>query len=448
MKAFFKQIIVWILTWEARLVLAKYRPKIIAITGSVGKTSTKDAVWSVLVPHFYARKSEKSFNSEIGVPLTILGLPNGWNNPFLWFRNIIRGFWLCLPSPSTLNPKPFPSWLVLEIGADRPGDIKRLGSWISPDVVIVTRFAEVPVHVQFFKSKEELIAEKSFLVKSLKTGGLLILNNDDEDVRALRDTRRDSQVITWSIDRESDFQASNFDFTYADKNGVRAPSGITFKVNYKGNSVPVSVFGALGRQQVHPVLSALALGDFFGLNMVKMMDSVANHKTPPGRMRLIEGVKHTTVIDDTYNSSPVAVAEALRTLAELKTETPAGSTPRGRKIAVLGDMLELGKYSIDEHKKAGAEAKKSCDILVTVGVRARNIAEGALNNGMDEKNIFQFDTSDESAKPVENLLSEGDIVLVKGSQGVRMEKIVEEIMAHPENKASLLVRQEPEWQNR
>ncbi len=440
MKNFFKHIIVIILTWEAGLVLKRYKPKIVAITGSVGKTSTKDAVWSVLAPHFHARKSEKSFNSELGVPLTILNLPNGWNNPFAWLKNIFSGF-------ISIFGANYPAWLVLEIGADRPGDIKRLASWISPDVVIVTRFADVPVNVEFFQSKEAVIEEKSFLVKALKPGGLLILNNDDTDVRALASMRRDCRVVTWSIERESDFRASNFDFTYVLKDGVRAPSGITFRVNYAGNSVPLSVFGALGRQQVHPVLAALALGSSLGFNMVKMAESVANHKTPPGRMRLIAGVKRTTVIDDTYNSSPVAVAEALRALHEMKTGGGEGS-PRHRKIAVLGDMLELGQYSAAEHKKVGAEAKKSCDILVTVGVRARDIAEGALDNDMDENNVFQFDSSTEAAKPVENLLAEGDVILVKGSQGVRMEKIVEEIMAEPEKKGELLVRQEPEWQNR
>ncbi|MDO8590711.1 MAG: cyanophycin synthetase, partial [bacterium] len=165
---------------------------------------------------------------------------------------------------------------------------------------------------------------------------------------------------------------------------------------------------------------------------------------------------YTTVIDDTYNSSPVAVAEALRTLAEVKVDASPSAQdlaqddpearPRGRKIAVLGDMLELGKYSIKAHEKAGKEAVGAADILVTVGLRARDIAMGALDNGMDEKNIFQFDDTKEAGKHVETIMAEGDIVLVKGSQGMRMERIVEEIMAHPEDKDILLVRQEEEWQ--
>lgn len=458
MKTFIKKIVVAILTWEARLALKKYKPRVIAITGSVGKTSTKDALFSVHNHHFYTRKSEKSFNSELGLPLSILGLPNGWNNPFLWLRNIFRGLLLCIPIPYTLNPKPFPYLLILEVGADRPGDIEKVSNWLSPDIVIITRFGKVPVHVEFFKSREDVIREKCFLVKALKSGGLLLLNNDDEDVRELRDMRRDALVTTWSIEHESDFQASNFEIAYEpDSDNELKPAGIMFKVNHAGNSIPIHISGTLGRQQVYPVLAALATGDALGLNMVSMAGSLKEHRSPAGRMRIIDGVKHTTVIDDSYNSSPVAATAALETLREVKNSNSPStqglaqgdpSKSRGRKIAVLGDMLQLGKQSVKEHVRIGKEAWECADILVTVGILARDIAKGALENGMDEKNIFQFDTSAEAAKPVEDLLAAGDVVLVKGSQASRMEKIVEEIMAHPENKEKLLVRQEAGWQNR
>ena len=441
MKNILKKFVITILTWEARLVLKKYKPKIVAITGSVGKTSTKDAVFTVLSKHFFTRKSEKSFNSEIGVPLTILGLPNGWNNPFIWLNNILRGFFMIFNwQPATSN---YPHWLVLEIGADRPGDIENVSKWLSPDIVIITRFGTVPVHVEFFKSQQEVIREKSFLVKALKDTGTLLLNEDDVDVKALRElklTCRTCKVISWSISSPSDFQASNLEITYDNVDTAPVPTGITFRVNYKGNSVPVKIAGTFGKQHVYPAVVALATGDSLGLNMISMAESFSEHKTPPGRMRLIEGIKRSTIIDDTYNASPVAMTEAIRTLGTIKTT--------GRKIAVLGDMLELGKHSSNEHKKMGREAKESCDILITVGIRARGIAEGALENGFDEKNIYQYDSSDEASEPTKELIKEGDIILVKGSQGVRMERVVEEIMAHPEDKEKLLVRQEPEWEKR
>ena len=423
-----------ILTFEARFVLKKYNPRIIAITGSVGKTSTKDAVYTVLKHHYSVRKSEKSFNGEIGLPLSILGLTNAWDNPFKWLKNILDGLLLCLPLP---HSKKFPEWLVLEVGADRPGDIEKVARWLTPDIVIITRFGTVPVHVEFFKSREEVIQEKCYLVRALKDNGLLLLNNDDADVRALRDMRRDCRVATWSIGYESDFQASNFEISYTSENGQLKPNGIMFKVNHAGNSVPIHLSDTLGRQQVYPILAALAVGNALGLNMVSMSESIREHKAPAGRMRAIDGIKDTTIIDDSYNASPVAVTAALETLKEIKSS--------GRKVAILGDMLELGKYSAKEHLKTGKEALDCSDILITVGIRARDIAKGALENGMDEKNIFQFDTSTEAAKPVQELIQEGDIILVKGSQGPRLEKIIEEIMAHPELKEKLLVRQEVEW---
>ena len=154
----------------------------------------------------------------------------------------------------------------------------------------------------------------------------------------------------------------------------------------------------------------------------------------------MEGVKKTTIIDDTYNSSPIAVREALDALSSLKVS--------GKKIAVLGDMLELGKFSVSEHKAAGAYAAPRSDMLVTVGVRARDFVDGALEAGMAGSTILQFDEARAAGRALQHLLNPGDVVLIKGSQGVRMERTTEEIMAHPEEKERLLVRQESEWLKR
>src|SRR5690554_4531015 len=136
MKSFFKNIISRILIWESKMVLKKYKPAIIAVTKTIGKTSTKDSIFTVLSSSEYVRKSEKSFNSEIGVPLTILGCPNGWSDPFVWLRNILEGFELIL-----LNSN-YPKCLVLEVGADHPGDIQRIASWLKTDVVVITKIGD------------------------------------------------------------------------------------------------------------------------------------------------------------------------------------------------------------------------------------------------------------------------------------------------------------------
>jgi UDP-N-acetylmuramoyl-tripeptide--D-alanyl-D-alanine ligase len=162
-------------------VLRVYKPRIVAITGSVGKTSTKDAIYSVLAPHVFVRKSEKSFNSEIGIPLTILGRPNAWNNPFGWLENLIDGLVLIVWRTK------YPEWLVLEVGADRPGDISSVAKWLRADIVVITRLPDVPVHVEFFDSPEDVIREKASLLRALKPDGTFVANADDEKVLALRD---------------------------------------------------------------------------------------------------------------------------------------------------------------------------------------------------------------------------------------------------------------------
>ena len=155
MKSYLRRLVVTLLTFEARQILKKYKPKIVAITGSVGKTSTKDAVAKILESRFSIRKSQKSYNSELGVPLTIIGAETGWSSPLKWLRAIWQGIKIIIRLEN------YPEILVLEIGADRPGDIKKIRSWIKPDLAIITALAPIPVHVEFFSSPEELFEEKS-----------------------------------------------------------------------------------------------------------------------------------------------------------------------------------------------------------------------------------------------------------------------------------------------
>jgi UDP-N-acetylmuramoyl-tripeptide--D-alanyl-D-alanine ligase len=432
MKNILKKIISKTLEIEARLILKKYKPKIVAVTGSVGKTSTKDAIYAVMAPSFYVRKSEKSFNSDIGVPLTILGCSNAWNNLFKWLENILIGLGLII------FKNKYPEWLVLEVGADRPGDIKKISSWLKPDVVVVTKFADVPVHIEYFKSKAEVIAEKGNLVDALKHDGILILNSDDADVFAFKN-KFANRIISYGLIGDAEVRATNYSVYYREL--TKEPYGINFKVEYKGSCLPVNIIGTLGANNIYASLAAIALGIGLGLNLVESTENLLKYISPRGRMNLIKGIKNSTIIDDTYNSSPVAVTSALNTLRDLKLIN-------GRKIAILGDMMELGKHSADSHKQIGILASTACDILITVGLRARGIAESAMDSGLSEKNILQFDRADEVLPQIQDLIQKGDIVLVKGSQSMRMEKIVKKIMAEPNRAGELLVRQDEEWKKR
>lgn len=429
MKQLFKRTIASLLAAEARLLLARTKPKIIAITGSVGKTSTKDALYAVLRGRVHARKSEKSFNSEIGVPLSILGLQNAWSNPLGWIKNLIDGLIIALTT------REYPEWLVLEIGIDRPGDMGRIARWLKPNIVVLTRLPDVPVHVEYFASPEEVINEKLELVRALTPDGVLVYNHDDERARTAAAEIR-QKTISFSRYSLSDFTASADKVIYEGGH----PSGVECTLTHGGEAVLLKVTGSLGVQHAYNYAAAAAVGALLAVPLDEAARALAEHAPPAGRMRLLKGTKDTLLIDDTYNSSPVALERALQSLKEIHGAT--------RKIVVLGDMLELGQFSVLAHLAAGEQAATSADILITVGVRARGIAKGALNARMDESHIFQYDDAATAGRELERMLMAGDVVLLKGSQGVRLERIVEEIMAEPERAEELLVRQDPMWKKR
>lgn len=430
---FFKKSIVFLLTLEARLVLRKYKPHIIAVTGSVGKTSTKDAIYAVVAEHAYARKSEKSFNSEIGIPLTILGCPNAWKNPLQWIQNLFDGLILILFTTR------YPEWLVLEVGADRPGDIRSLASWLAVDVAVITRLPEVPVHVEYFASPEAVVEEKASLINALVQGGTLVLYGDDVRVRALGYRAPHARVLSFGFDEGVEVRGMKPHIVY--ESGVEKwPLGMQMDVMVRGTSIPVSVFGTLGNHALMPALAAVAVGEALSNPLPVIAQSIQKYQPPIGRMHLIAGKKNSLVIDDTYNSSPAATTAALETLKTIKM--------KGRKIAVLADMLELGRLSVEEHRKIGAVAAKAADLLLTVGFRARDIAQGALDAGMSEDAIFQYEDATRAAQELARALETGDAVLVKGSQSMRMEQVSKELMQDPERASELLVRQDEEWQKR
>ena len=430
MKNTFKKIISQILKTEARLILWKYKPKIVAITGSVGKTSTKDAVYAVISKISHVRKSEKSFNSEIGLPLTILGCPNGWNDPVVWLKNIFYGLWLFV------WPHKYPKWLVLEVGVGKPGDIKKTASWLKSDAVIITAIGDTPSHIEFFNSRNHLIEEKSKLIKTLKKDGVLVLNRDDETVLEMK-SKTKSRVVTYGFGKDADVLGSEDSISYSPS---LEPQGIIFRVDQGGASLPVVIEGVFGRNHVYASLAALALSFGLKLNMLEAANALKNYDVPPGRMRLLAGINESFIVDDTYNSSPFACESALKTIGGIKE--------KGRKIAVLGDMLQLGKHTEEAHRSVGKIVKDNVEFLVVVGQRAQSIKNGAIESGMNEKNIFSFLNSIEAGEFLKTFIKKDDLVLIKGSQGMRMERAVEMILLDQKNKVNLLVRQDPEWINK
>ncbi len=426
MKDFIKKLTLIAITWEAKAVLVRHKPFIIGVTGNLGKTSTKDAIYAVMKDHFYVRRSEKSMNSEFGVPLTILGEKSGWNNPLKWLLIIIRGFFVAFS-------KEYPTHLVLEIGADRPGDIKSITSWIKPDVTVVTQFGQVPVHIEFFPSRDAVIEEKGYLVSALRDGGLFIYNADDHDSKKLLEKTK-AHTLSFGIHEAADMKASNVRLYGAPLTGTEA------EVSVDGATEHLVLPEVAGKSPVYCALPALLVAKFLAIPQEIACASLRDAAKPRGRMRLLQGMNTSVIIDDSYNASPKAVEHGLKTLSEIDTS--------GRKIAVLGDMLELGLHTRDEHYKIGKIAAKSCHKLFTVGIRSRVIAEGALDEKMLDENIMQCDTSIDAGKELVKILEPGDIVYVKGSQSMRMERAISMILASTHNPKAVLVRQEDEWMKR
>jgi len=436
MKNIFKQIVIKVLHLQSRLVLLRFKPKIIAVVGSVGKTSTKDAIYTALKDSLHIRKNQKSFGSEIGVPLTILGFNNAWNNYFLWGWYMIRGIFVVFSFS-------YPKWLVIEAGIDRPGDMDVLGKILRPDIVVLTRFPDVPAHVEFFSSPEEVNNEDKKILNYIKYNGSIIFNADDSFItKVAKDKSLEVlKIIGYGNSNESVVKFSNEQILYTSSDNNSLPSGMSFKINYENNSIPLSIDGALGVQHIYPISAAIATGLSLGIPILNMVNSLKNHKAPRGRMNIIKGIKESVIIDDTYNSSPEAMNKAIYTLDSLNI--------KGKKIAVVGDMLEIGKFTSIEHKKIGQIiAKSSIDYLFTVGARSADTGVGAEEAGMSEENIFKFNNHKDASDKIKEKITTGSVVLVKGSQGSRMEKVVKNIMNNPEDSELILVRQDKEWHNR
>jgi UDP-N-acetylmuramyl pentapeptide synthase len=436
LRTYAKYILATALALEARAVVSRYKPRVVAVTGSVGKTSTKDAIFAVLSARGHVRKSQKSFNSEIGLPLTILGRPNPWRNPLRWAQNLIDGLFLAVFKSR------YPEWLVLEVGADRPGDIQRVATWLPVDVAVITRLPEVPVHVEFFASPAEVVEEKAALIGALKNlpsgrEGFVVLYGDDARVNEFKARAGGARVVTFGFSSHCDVRAMHA--SLLKDTHAQWPLGMKATLTTGGKSAALEVRGALGAHALLPALAAAAVGVTQGMALADIAEALKSYEPPPGRMHLVAGKHNALIIDDTYNSSPAAVEAGLETL---------GLIGARRRIAVLGDMLELGRHSVEEHRKAGALAARHSDILITAGFRARDIATGAAGAGMSQRNIFECDNAHGAAQKLAALLSEGDCVFVKGSQGMRLERVVEAAMAEPARAKELLVRQEKEWKRR
>lgn len=387
--------------FEASLIIKRHKPMIIAITGSVGKTTTKDILYAGLQDHFNTRTAQKSFNSDIGVPLSIMDLQNPSTSLLQWLVVLTRGVWIII------SGKEYPELLILEVGAGAPNDVRKIAKWLKPDISVFTKLAETPVHIEFFESKEQLYNEKKTLATYTKPEGLVLYNGDSKRLaELLKDISQ--RTKTFSLPDSISFNTSGTGFVYEGK--------------------PVTLPEVLGFQMVYPVMALIEIYKELGVDVSVGLETLQeNYEPTPGRARLIQGIDKTTIIDDAYNASPVAVKAALEVLGKLETNN--------RKVFVFGDMMELGDHAIEEHILVAKLAESVVDEVITVGELSKE-TDNYLEN-TETKNIH-FDTSVEAGEYLVDSHMEGDVILFKASRhAIKMEQAIVQ-MALPEEHGKLV----------
>ena len=411
-----------ILSVLTRLALWKFKPVIIGITGSVGKTSTKEAITTVLQDRFIVRASSGNYNNEFGLPFTVLNQDSPGKNPFAWAWLIITSLWM-------LKGGRYPQVLILEMGSDKPGDIAYLLELTGPlDFAVVTDIGVS--HMMNYPNLEALAKEKLTLAKGIKKTGLAVLNYDNNSIAQYVKSKQPN-AITYGLDQEADVAASELQIY--DKDGVY---GMNFKIKYGGTVMPILLPNSLGRSNVYAALAAASIGLSNGMNLVEISQALEKYKAPAGRLRMLEGIKHTKIIDDTYNAAPASTSLALEVLTQVA---------KGRTVAALGGMAELGNQNEKGHRDVATKIQElGIKTVFLVGENAKIILD-ELEKRHFSGTVKWFADSDAARIPVQNEIREGDTILIKGSQSARMEKIVKEIMAEPELAEKILVRQSNYW---
>lgn len=421
MKTFLRRAVAIILERQAKRLIARHRPIVVAVGGSIGKTSTKTAIGHLLEQKFTGQVllPKGNYNSEISVPLSIfeLPVPESLFNPVVWlgvFREISR-----------LINQPYKyKVLVLELGTDHPGEIPRFMRYLTPDIGVVT--AITPEHMEYFKTIAA-VAEEEFAL-ALGSRHVLLNAADTESMRR-RDALPEGRVTTFGV-KTGDYAI--YDAAFDERKHV-----IHADVRFRGESIMTADMQFIALHSLNAWIAAVAVAehDALALTPEQIKTGLETAKPVAGRMQLLEGKNGSLLIDDTYNSSPEAAIAALDTLYSLE----------GQKIAIMGMMNELGDYSQQAHEEVGAYCNK-LDLLVTVGADARlYLAPAAIAAGLAEDKIKVFDSPYDAGKCVQNYLKAGTTVLAKGSQNrVYTEEALKQLLANPAD-AARLVRQSDDW---
>lgn len=388
-----------VLGYLAKLVINKHKPFVIGITGSVGKTTTRQMIASVLAQNFSVRTSKKNFNNEIGLPLSILGVNfyPSWN-PLTWlgiFFKFVKEYF----------NSSYPNYLILEYGVDKVGDMDYLLSIAVPNWSVLTGVGVS--HLEFFPSLEKLISEKTKLAQATKD--LVFINSDNEASANLK--LQQLKVITYGLDKKAEYTVSNV------KKFIKEELFSTFDVLSPKQVYSLKGF-FLGRPHLYASVVAVAIAEKLGLSFEQIGHGISNYKPSERRLEIKKGKLGSVIIDDSYNAAPDSMKEAINLLLEFA----------GKKVAILGDMRELGDISDSAHRDLGKIISKAeIQTLLTVGQKAKLIAETAQQYGYQGL-VSSFDSWNKALEFLLKQVDGSEVILIKGSNALHLDMLVKALI--------------------
>lgn len=406
-----KKIIQFILKIICIKIIKKYQPEIIAITGSVGKTSTKNAIFDVFSDEFNIRKSSGNLNSEVGAPLVFIGITKPPENIKDWLLVFFKGFLLIIK-----KQKDYPKIIISELAADKPGDISYLVNFIRPSIGIITAVGEVPVHIEFYKDSKQLAKEKTNIFRYFNHNSTAIINKDDYHYKTIKENiNKEAKTTSFGFDKNADIRIINF--------SIVSSSSSLVTLEYNKKTFNINLHNCLDDSFAFIAASVFAVGIALSVDPNKLVKKISKIKPSPGRLNPIPGINNSLILDGSYNAAPLSMKSALNALEKIKGN---------KKIAVMGDMLELGDYKDNEHQKILEIAISFCDYIFVIGENYQRVKEQLLQSKTDKNNIFCFDVAENAIPVLQKIIESGDIILVKGSQKTKTEKIVYAIIKNNE----------------
>lgn len=401
---------------RVRDFLARYQPTVVGVTGSNNKTLTVEAIRRALIPDRTVRASRPSSNKPLGVAAAILGTPPP-ASAGSWFR-------LLTGSLTTELSEEEPDTTVVEVGAHRPGDVDWVAQQVAFDIVVVTNVQSK--NLTYFSSKAMVAHEHASLVATLGKDATAILNSDDPLVEEMR-AHTPARVLTFGQSPDADVRLVRAQrVSSEDAHGLR--HGFACEVTVAGRICEMHIPHLLHRHQLYALLSALAVGHVLGVNEKDAANRIQQLVPPPGVMRLLAGRRGSLLLDDSYAASAEDTMIALESLRSL---------PARRRVAILGDVVDLGGESFSWHKRIGKFAGEIAEVVVTVGEHVKDAGTEAVVVGAD---VHHFKHSEDVGKWLADYVHEGDVVLIKGSREMRMEEVTRRLLADPARDSDKLVQ--------